>query len=69
MMLSFRGTRLTKQAEIYVWVLAGSGLMVSVLAVPMYLWVPTGWSTLLEAAGGIVQGFVTLLLVYSVSGA
>jgi hypothetical protein len=66
MMLSFRNIRLLKQARIYTWVLAVFGLVVSVLAVPMYVLVPTGLSTLLAAAGGIVQGFITLLLVYSV---
>jgi hypothetical protein len=67
MMLTFRYTRLVNQTKLYVWILAAFGMLTSIIAVPAYLLIPAGWSTLLVAVGGIAQGWIILLLMYSVS--
>jgi hypothetical protein len=66
MMLTLRNTRLRKHAWIYTLCLVAFGLLSAAVAVPLYLLVPTGWSTLLSAASAISQSLVTLQLVYSV---
>ncbi|KUJ15385.1 uncharacterized protein LY89DRAFT_735501 [Mollisia scopiformis] len=67
MMLTLRKTRLNKLASIYIWVLVVFGLLTAAVAVPLYILVHTGWSTLFSAASGVSQGFVTLQLVYVVA--
>lgn len=67
MMLALQNTRLMKEAKVYIWILAAFGALVSIIAIPAYVLIPTGWSTLLSTARGIAQGWITLLLVYSVS--
>jgi hypothetical protein len=66
-MLTLRKTRLKMHARIYTWFPAVFGLLPAAVAVPMYVSIPTWWSTLLFAASGISQYFVTLQLVYVVA--
>jgi hypothetical protein len=64
MMLTLRKTRLKMHARIYTWFLAAFGLLAAAVAVPMYVLIPTGWSTLLSAASGnsaIFRHFTTRL--------
>jgi hypothetical protein len=67
MMLTLRKVRLRDHARIYTWFLVAFGLLSAVVAVPVYVRFPTGWSTLLSAASGISQSLVTLQLVYSLA--
>ena len=66
-MLSLRKTRFRDHARIYTWFLAIFGVISALVAIPVYILIPTGWSTLLSAASGISQSLVTLQLVYSLA--
>ena len=42
MMLTFRNANLVPQVKVYVWILAAIDILTSVIAVPLYVPVPTG---------------------------
>lgn len=64
----FRDAHLAKQAWRCAWALSILGLISSIVAVPLYGLVRTGYSTLLVAVGSIAQTWITLMLMFIVSG-
>jgi hypothetical protein len=58
--------RLVGQAWFWTWVLATASTICSIVAVPIYLTVPTEWSAAISFAGNVMQGFVTLQLIFAI---
>jgi hypothetical protein len=59
--------RLVKMAWFWTWVLAGASSACAIVVVPLYLYVPTEWSTMLSFAGSVAQAFVTLQLMFTLN--
>ena len=59
-------TRLANLAWFWTWVLASASALLTVLSVPFYLLLPTGWSGLLSFGGSVAQVLVLLQLMYTV---
>lgn len=60
-----RNARLAKEAWVWTWVLAGCSACCAVVAVPLYLYLPTKWSGAVSFAGTVAQSYVTLQLIYA----
>ena len=58
--------RLIKQAWFCTWILAACSTFCAIVAVPLYLVVPTEWSFTVSFAGSVAQAFVTLQLVFAI---
>jgi hypothetical protein len=55
--------QLAKMTWFWTWILAGASACCTVVAVLVYLWLPTGWSGILSFSGGAAQALVVLQLV------
>jgi hypothetical protein len=63
----FRSSRLAKQAWRWAWLLSVLSLVTSLVAVPMNRFVSAGWSTVFVVLSGILQMWVSLMLMFIVS--
>jgi hypothetical protein len=64
----FRGPPLPKEPWIWTWSFLGVSFLLSMLAIPAYLRMPTEWSALLAFLGSAAQGFVILQLMITIDG-
>jgi hypothetical protein len=58
--------RLVEQAWLWTWMLAGTSTVCTIMAVPLYLYAPTEWSSAVSFAGNVMQAFVTLQLMFAI---
>ncbi|PVH71051.1 hypothetical protein DL98DRAFT_577582 [Cadophora sp. DSE1049] len=54
-----------KMAWFWTWILAATSIICAIMAIPLYLYAPTKWSTMLSFVGSVAGAFVTLQLVYT----
>jgi hypothetical protein len=59
-------SRLASLTWFWTWILAGSSACMTVLAMALFLVVPTGWSALISFGGSVAQVLVILQLVYTI---
>jgi hypothetical protein len=62
---TFSNARLVPMAWFWTWVLAGASTLCAIVAIPLYLYVHTEWSAMVSFIGSVVQGFVTLQLIFT----
>ncbi|KAF7508415.1 hypothetical protein GJ744_009268 [Endocarpon pusillum] len=58
--------RLGRLSWVLTWILAGSGACFTLLAVPLYLLLPTSWSALSSFGGSVALALVLLQLVHTI---
>jgi flagellar biosynthesis protein FlhB len=56
--------RLATMAWFWTWILGGVSVCCTAVAVPVYLWLPTGWSGILSFSGSVAQALVVLQLAF-----
>jgi hypothetical protein len=62
----FRGPPLPKEPWFWTWGFLGFSFLLSILAIPAYLVIPTEWSALLSFLGAAAQGSVILQMMFSI---